>query len=378
MLNSPDIFGNFDNSEEDDENNRNIIFNKDIGINNNEQYYPFYIPNIVGQDTHSDKDIYSKNGNNFYFDKDNFDNDNNENENENNTYNLQSKNDRTTLVKAKNKLNIKGNNPNCWTLDEINKLFDLETDIRRKIIEDIPIDEPFLNRKRNRDFTITNDTYGSMYNNNKFQIEVETTKKRGRKPKNEEGQRKHNKSSPDNIIKKIKANLFKYCKLFLNNVLSGITNTKILDLDYKYINQLKKDLDLKFIGMTLKDLFSLDISPKYQDMPHDTNKINIQKILNDNKDDTLEFIFNMTFRDWIDVFTYKKNISELLQNYNNDNNNIGIDVKTIEENMIGVHELLKELAKNNKDEYFSLFTFYLYNYELWFSSRMGRNRKQKE
>ena len=74
----------------------------------------------------------------------------------------------------------------------------------------------------------------------------------------------------------------------------------------------------------------------------------------------------------------KKNVSELLSKYNDDNNN-DIDVKKIEENVVGVDALLKKIAKkNNDDKYFSLFTFYLYNYELWFSSRKGRNRKQKE
>jgi len=359
------------------------IFEKNYNYEEQESIFHFDKPNSFNsyeQDFDSELDMDNNNGNNLNSDNDNF-NDNNEN----NTYNLYSKDDSSTLVKAKKKLNVKGNNPICWTLDEItNKIFDYKanknmfsSDIKSKMKKDIQIDEPFLNRKRNIEFSITNDTYGSIDSNNKNQIKRETAIKRGRKPKNEEGQGKHNKNSPDNIIKKIKCKLFNYCILFLNNVLIGINNTKILDLDYKFINQLKKDLDLKFLGMTLKDLFSLDISPKYQDMPHDTNKINIQKLLCNNKDDTLEFIFNMTFRDWIDIFTYKKNVSELLSKYNNDNN-IGIDAKKIEENMIGAHELLNKISKKNDDEYFSLFTFYLYNYELWFSSRNGRNRKQKK
>jgi hypothetical protein len=50
----------------------------------------------------------------------------------------------------------------------------------------------------------------------------------------------------------------------------------------------------------------------------------------------------MTFGDWIDIFTFKKNVSELLFKYNDDNNN-GIDAKRIEENIIGVDSLLKEI-----------------------------------
>jgi len=298
-------------------------------------------------------------------------------------YNL--KDERTTLEKTKKKTNTIDNNLICWTLDTIqSNIFDKKiyksrftSDIKSKLINDVQIDEPFLNKKRNREFTVNNDTYDSKDNSNNNQFEMETIKKRGRKPKNEIGERKHNRKSGDNIIKKVKSKLFKFCNYFINNILKEIkSEILIYDLDYKYIDKLKKEIDLKYIEMPLKDLFSLNISPKYGGMANDTNKINIQNLLNENEDDTLKFCFNMTFGDWIDLFTYKKNVSELLFKYNDDN--IGIDVKRIEENMIGVDTLLKEIAKESNGEYFSFFTFYLYNYELWFSCRNGRNRKQKE
>lgn len=306
--------------------------------------------------------------------------------NENNIYNYNLKDEISTIEKTKKKTNNKDNNPICWTLEKIqSNIFDKEkyktrftSDIKNKLIKNIEINEPFLNKKRNREFTVNNDVYDSRDSNNNNQFEIEAIKKRGRKLKNEIGERKHNRKSADNIIKKVKSNLFKFCNYFLNNILKEIkSEILIYDLDYKYINQLKKEKDLKYIEMPLKDLFSLNISPKYEDLAFDTNKINIQNLLNDNEDDTIKFCFNMTFRDWIDIFTYKKNVSELLFKYN-DNNNNSIDAKRIEENIIGVDELLKNIAKKSNDEYFSLFTFYLYNYELWFSCRNGRKRKQKK
>ena len=320
----------------------------------------------------------------FFLDK------NNDNDiyNGNDIFNFNSKDKRNTFDKTKKKNNIKENNPVCWTLDKIqNGIFDKEiyktrftSDIKSKLNINIQINEPFLNKKRYREeFTDNNDVYDPKDNNNNNQFKIETINKRGRKPKNEIGERNHNKKSADNIIKKVKSKLFKFCNYFINNILKEITSEIIIyDLDYKYINKLKKEKDLEYIKMPLKDLFSLDISPKFNDMKNDTNKINIQNLLSDNEDDTLKFCFNMTFGDWIDIFTYKKNVSELLSKYNDDNNN-DIDVKKIEENVVGVDALLKKIAKKNKDDkYFSLFTFYLYNYELWFSSRKGRNRKQKE
>ena len=329
--------------------------------------------NLYKQDNYSDKD------NDF----------NNENYNENNNCNLNFKHERTTLEtldSTKKKANKKENsNQIFWTLDIIKiNIFDKEeykniftSDIKCKIKEDIQIDESFLNKKRSREFTVINDFYDPIDNDNKNQIEGKITK-RGRKLKNEEGERKHNKKSADNIIKKVKSKLFKFCIWFLNNMIKESDRTEfIYDLDYQYINKLKKEIDLKFIGMPLKDLFSLNISPKYEDKTADSNKKTIQNLLCDNQDETLKFCFDMTFGDWIDIFTYKKKVSELFFKYFDDNYN-GIDVKKIEDNLIGVDVLLKEIANNNNDEYFSLFTFYLYNYELWFSSKHGRNRKQKK
>ena len=285
--------------------------------------------NLYKQDNYSDKD------NDF----------NNENYNENNNCNLNFKHERTTLEtldSTKKKANKKENsNQIFWTLDIIKiNIFDKEeykniftSDIKCKIKEDIQIDESFLNKKRSREFTVINDFYDPIDNDNKNQIEGKITK-RGRKLKNEEGERKHNKKSADNIIKKVKSKLFKFCIWFLNNMIKESDRTEFI---YK----------------------------------------TIQNLLCDNQDETLKFCFDMTFGDWIDIFTYKKKVSELFFKYFDDNYN-GIDVKKIEDNLIGVDVLLKEIANNNNDEYFSLFTFYLYNYELWFSSKHGRNRKQKK
>lgn len=99
----------------------------------------------------------------------------------------------------------------CWTLDKIqNGIFDKEiyktrftSDIKSKLNINIQINEPFLNKKRYREeFTDNNDVYDPKDNNNNNQFKIETINKRGRKPKNEIGERNHNKKSADNIIKK--------------------------------------------------------------------------------------------------------------------------------------------------------------------------------
>ena len=186
--------------------------------------------------------------------------------------------------------------------------------------------------------------------------------------------------TPDNIIKKIKAEFFKYLTLFLNNVINDKnTDNKIYKIDYRFINQLNKEIDLRYLNMPLKNLFSLlDVSPKYKYINPKSNKIYIKELLNGQIDEAIKFAFNITFRDWIDIFSFKKEVKDLLNEYNVKDDNNAICQK-IKESLVAVDHLLNNLAekeRNNK-KYFSNFTFYLYNYELWFFKKKGRNSKSK-
>ena len=212
-------------------------------------------------------------------------------------------------------------------------------------------------------------------------------KKRGRKsPKNSANNKVgHNKMSPDNVIKKIKAQIFEYPINFLNNISNKNNSDKkyqILKLDYKYIDRVKRELDLKYLNTPLKNLFSMDVSPKCKNIGKDykeSNKKIIENILNLEADDTIMFAFNMTFRDWIDLFTYKKNIKDIINSYDLTNYK-DIDTKRIEDCMVGVEVLLNDMSKaeENDNHYFSYFIFYLYNYERWFFLKKGRNRNNNK
>ena len=129
--------------------------------------------------------------------------------------------------------------------------------------------------------------------------------------------------------------------------------------------------------MPLKDLFSLlDISPKYKNINRESNKVYIKRLLNGQVDEAIKFAFNMTLRDWLDIFSFKKEVKDLLNEYNikDDNNTI---CKKIKESFVTVDHLLNNLAeKEENQKYFSNFTFYLYNYELWFYNKKGRKSKR--
>ena len=223
-------------------------------------------------------------------------------------------------------------------------------------------------------------------------------KKLGRKritdPLSEKG--KHNKDSDDNIIKKIKTKIINYLISFVNGILvTFLENNKIIlyikmmknnikekepeieslikDLNYrKIVDNIKKENNLKLLNQTLKELLSNDISPKYLKLKPDWNKKIIENILEKEKENKIiEFIFNLTFREWFDIFTYKKELKDL--GFSDEKN-----IKKIMDNLMRVDKLLEEVYNLNfGNKYFSIFTSFIYNYERWFFIKQGRNKKIK-
>jgi hypothetical protein len=161
-----------------------------------------------------------------------------------------------------------------------------------------------------------------------------TKRKRGRKKRNDLAERIHGKYSSDNIIKKIKGALFKSLVQFINKILQR--DKIIKDLNYKkYINQLKKDINIKYLHLCIKDLLSFEISP-YKSCNVNSNKDNIKKILEEEKsNEMIMYIFNMKFRDWIDIFTMKKEI-KLVNGY-----------EIIEKSLPKITDLLKDILIKN-------------------------------
>ena len=214
--------------------------------------------------------------------------------------------------------------------------------------------------------------------------EVEETNriKRGRKANPDEARIEHNKMSPDNIIKKIKAHIFAYCLKFLNTLLNKDKKDKIklYKLDYRFINKLKKEIDLNFLKSKLKDLFSLDITEKHKKIPKDMNKNLIEKIIKKEEYvedyETVMFAFEMTLSEWLLLFTCKKCINDIINNKSISSNSINIE--KIRANLIKADDLLSKISKKNNKKYLSTFIYYLYNYECYFETKVGRVLKTKE
>ena len=217
--------------------------------------------------------------------------------------------------------------------------------------------------------------YDNIYDINPKK-DKENYHKRGPKTQKYNYKKEHNKYSPDNIIKGIKSRIFEYPLKFLNNMLEKYKKPNkdlLLKLDYKYINKVNKKFDLEYLNMPLKHLFSNEVSFKVKQKlkDKDYNKNTIERIIQIETDKTVLFALNMKFNDWLDLFTLKKNVIDIVIDYDVDPNDI--DCKKIENNLIKVDNLLNLILDNNKDEYFSLFILYLFNYKRWFSIKKGRD-----
>ena len=214
----------------------------------------------------------------------------------------------------------------------------------------------YINKKRERKRERNTGTINKTF----------TTKPIGRiknDDKNNGKNGKHNKYEPDNIIKKCKRIFISYMIKHINIYIDKEKYKPLLDLEYSYISNLKKNSDLELLDMKLQDIASKDISSKYKSKleEKDWNKNIIEKIIsNEKRDEKLMNLLNITFNDWIEIFTYKRE-----NEYNKKTNLLQSALVEIKE-------------KNNGDkEYLSKLIFYLYNYKRWFESKNGRNAIKK-
>ena len=179
----------------------------------------------------------------------------------------------------------------------------------------------------------------------------------GRKKKGENIKAKHNKNSSDNIIRKIKVYFFKNLIIFINTYISK--ERKLVNLDYEYISNLKKDFNIEILNTSLEKILSQKISTKYGQNNEYYDKNIIANILEKEANiEKIKRLLQMKFIDWIDIFLFKKK----------------------EENEIkcnGLYKTLIDIINKNSDDdsYLTRFVLYLYNYKLYFQNKKGRNEK---
>ena len=226
--------------------------------------------------------------------------------------------------------------------------------------------------------------YQKQYDLNYSKNKNKEKERRGRKRKSNLPIIEHNRMTADNIIKKIKIIIMKNIIDFLNKLFKETTeNVKLCKLDYKYSNAINRAIEFKLFRMQLKELVSLDISPKYVKVHKYYNKEIIEKMINkderlindikENDYNTLMFVLNLTFREWLDLLTGKRNFQDL-SSYYKVNGEINFDL--IKKNFVGINQILNNFDEN--ENYFARFIFYFYNYERWFYLKAGRIIKKEK
>ena len=151
----------------------------------------------------------------------------------------------------------------------------------------------------------------------------ETNKKSllGRKKKDSNETGKHNKFTPDNIIKKIKGSLLiillkfinsKINKIYNGNIGHGIFQKQLMKINQNQVIISKNNK--QFLNKTLKEIFSDDISTKYSSFSISHNRDLIKNLLNEADEEKrikLNKLFNLTFIECLKHFRGSIIIEEL-------------------------------------------------------------------
>lgn len=160
-----------------------------------------------------------------------------------------------------------------------------------------------------KNFTIENNipqrvNHNNNQNNkpNKEKIfSIKKLKKTGRKKKNSSVEGGHNKFSNDNIKRKFKG---KFISAILDYINQNI-KSKNIRLK-KIINKQKSAISIKknkiWIKKTLREVFNVEITPKFLNLPRDHNIKMIEKIYRENKEIKVKKILEQKVEDFLDIY----------------------------------------------------------------------------
>ncbi len=173
----------------------------------------------------------------------------------------------------------------------------------------------------------------------------------------------HHKGKTDNIDIKLKRAYLKYLTHFINFIIGKIPKVKnkgkLLQLNKKIINNMKKQHILKFFDSTAKEYLSQEISEKCKRYKKDNNKTLI-KYIYDINEVTLISVLEKTNRELWKIFcSEKKKEDNIFQYFDRLSDYIKND-------------LIKEVIT---DEYIKKFIYQANNFEEEFKKKQERNQK---
>ena len=223
----------------------------------------------------------------------------------------------------------------------------------------------------------------------------------GRKKKEDQSIRIHNKYTTDNIIIKIKNIMKKYLIMFVNNIIIFLYGSKrineirtklnlpkhaslslIKDINYKSVaNKIRKKDNLDLLTFSIEEFLSCNVSTRYRKINKEKfndlsnyNKIVIDFLFKDKANINL-FIFifkNLKVEDFLNIFINQKELNDFYSfNYLGEKQK-----KIIEESLIKIDDFFDKLSEEG-DLYFFCFLLLIYNYKRYFSIKHERQRKNK-
>ena len=205
---------------------------------------------------------------------------------------------------------------------------------------------------------------------NKTQTKL--TQNTGRRKKNQEykEEAEHTKSSEDNIIRKLKTQIFSFIHKMLNISIKH-NSGRFLPLTKKLNENLKKDFNLELLNMTIEDIYkNTKLNKRYIEKKGNHNMLLIEEILKENFETETIKILSMKF---IDVLN---DIRE---------NNLENFLEKIRTKMVNNEKKKDNECENDNEEcidedcdlknYMEKLKRLLFNYEKWFKEKKGRNKK---
>lgn len=290
--------------------------------------------------------------------------------------------------------------PELYTEKQINnkiKGMNLSEDMKRKILLDKNIENVHI-------IKTSQSLDPNSKKRNKPTMEKIKKKSRGRKVLNSTEEVGHTKYDSDNLVKKIKIivndNLFEFLNSLLksiynkdikqkNKVLtllklrtrnSSKTKIEIMKMSSAFRSEnTKSDDNLILLNSTLKKYFSNEISPKYSENNYEKNynEILIETLLNDeNNKNIFNFLLNrLTFEDFLDLFSYKKQLSDFVEY----NSLTDAQKKEIEDNLYEckIEQIVNDIY-NEDYIYFHCFFLLLYNLKRYFVNKEKRKPRKKK
>ena len=187
----------------------------------------------------------------------------------------------------------------------------------------------------------------------------------GRKRKDDNKKRNHDKYSFDNLLRKIKHNLLESFRRLVNEKIKtnyekeNISSMELIKINQEQADNIKVDYNKIFIKKPLKDIFSVDTTTKNL-CGQDHNKILIEKLLEEKDDIEINVfvkLFNFQFLDLIKYVIGEKEGLDELEGLTLPNN-------------------LRESLLNDK-EYENTFYYTLKNLEKLLDERKSRKRGKK-